>query len=153
MRTFLIVLIMTLATQAGAYRSKLSIRLLTPTKSSVPRLNSSRFNFMKPQSSGISPASSSRRSSCFSSPITRRPTFAAWRWAASLSFVCRLCLKLASEMRCKPRWVLGPVDRPPYAGRSAHCACMRPSGRHKVCSLMLIDVIVCDWLKNLFQSS
>ena len=42
---------------------------------------------------------------CFSSPITRRPTFAAWRLAASLSFVCRPCFKLASEMRCKPSGV------------------------------------------------
>ena len=39
-----------------------------------------------PQSSGIRPASSSWRSSLFSSPRTRRPTFAAWRWATSLSF-------------------------------------------------------------------
>ena len=35
------------------------------------------------QSLDISPASSSWRSSRFSSPITRRPTLAAWRWAAS----------------------------------------------------------------------
>ena len=55
-----------------------------------------------PQSSTIRPASSSWRSSLFSSPRTRRPTFAAWRWPASLSFVCRPCLILASEMRCKP---------------------------------------------------
>jgi len=69
-------------------------------------------------SSGTSPASTSRRSSCFSSPITRRRTFAAWRWAASLSFVCRPCLRLASEMRSKPSGVRAPVDSPPWAGKS-----------------------------------
>ena len=34
------------------------------------------------QSSGISPASTSLPWIRFSSPITRRPTFAAWRWAS-----------------------------------------------------------------------
>ena len=62
---------------------------------------------VKFQSSGINPASIIAFSSRFSSAVTRRPTFAAWRWAASLSFVCRSCLRLASEMRCKPRIVLG----------------------------------------------
>ena len=58
---------------------------------------------MKSQSPGISPASTICYSIRFSSPITRRPTSDAWRWAASLSFVCRPCLRLASEMRWKPR--------------------------------------------------
>ena len=84
---------------------------------------------VNPQSSGISTASTSRRSNCFSSPITRRPTLVAWRWAASLSFVCRLCLRLASEMRCKPSGVLAPVDRLSLrAARTAHYACKRLSG-------------------------
>ena len=74
-----------------------------------------------PQSSDISPASTSRRSSCFSSPRTRRPTFDAWRWAASLSFVCRPCLILASEMRCKPSGVRAPVDRPPWSLQRPLC--------------------------------
>ena len=68
---------------------------------------------MKSQSSGISPASTICCSICRNFAATRRPTAAAWRWAASLSFVCLPCLRLASEMRCKPRWVLGPVDWPP----------------------------------------
>ena len=72
-------------------------------------------------SSGTSPASTSRRSSCFSSPITRRRTFAAWRWAASLSFVCRPCLRLASEMRSKPSGVRAPVDSPPWSLQRPLC--------------------------------
>ena len=57
---------------------------------------------VNPQSSGISPLSKSCCLIRLNSLITRSPTFAAWPWAASLSFACRPRLILASETRCGP---------------------------------------------------
>jgi hypothetical protein len=77
---------------------------------------------------GISPAATSWLASRFNSPRTRRPTFAAWRWAASLSFVCRPCFRLASEMRCRPSGAEVRLICHPMPPRSAHYACTPLSG-------------------------